>query len=232
MKCRDDEALDRGIEEGCEPKTSHSGQEHPVIGGIAAALRSDPALLVQLSQRVVKGKDRVSRQGESKLADGLEPLELIQEVQAQAASIATRCLQGSPTRNDEAETRHTLKTLIGRGYHVVDTCRSQIDWNRTEAAHRVHNEASMISLHNLSNRLERVQDACGCLAVDQGDMSDRRIFKQEAFHLLGNRDCVFLASQHTMNDSQVGRDLDDSLAIGTVGENQQPALWRDHRGDY
>src|SRR5208282_2512920 len=119
MKCRDDEALDRGIEEGCEPKTSHSGQEHPVIDGIAEALRSAHALLVQLTQRLVKGKDRLSRRGESKLSVGLEPLELIQEVQSQAASIATRYLQGSPARNDEAKTRHTLKTLVGRGYHVV-----------------------------------------------------------------------------------------------------------------
>src|SRR5271157_2726834 len=136
MKCRDHEALDRGIEERYESKTSHSGQECLVIRGVAAAPRSDPALFVQLSQRAVKGKDRVSRRGESKLAVGLEPLELTQEVQAQAASVATCCLQHSPARNDEAETRHALETLIGRGYHVVDTCRPQINWNRAEAAHR------------------------------------------------------------------------------------------------
>ena len=90
----------------------------------------------------------------------------------------------------------------------------------------------MISLHDLSNWLERVDDGCGCLAVDPGNMSNRRIFKQEAFHLLGDRDGVFLALQRTMIDSQVGRDLGPCLTIGTVPKNQQPALRRDSRGDY
>ena len=35
-----------------------------------------------------------------------------------------------------------------------------------------------------------------------------------------------------MINSQVGGYLGDSLAIGTVGKNQQPALRRNHRGDY
>ncbi|MBV8128197.1 MAG: hypothetical protein JO114_11140 [Planctomycetaceae bacterium] len=33
MKCRDDEALDLGIEERYETKTLHTGHERPVIGG-------------------------------------------------------------------------------------------------------------------------------------------------------------------------------------------------------
>ena len=170
--------------------------------------------------------------GEPELPVGLESPQLAQQVQAQAAGEAGRRLERGPPREDEAEPRHALDALVGRRDQVIDRRRLEVDRDRAEAAHRIDDEAPPVPPDHPADGLERVEDPRRRLAVDQRDVGDRRVSRQDGVHLVRPGHRVLLAAEDVMVDLQAGRHLRDPLAVRTIGEDQELAARRDHRGDH
>ena len=100
-----------------------------------------------------------------------------------------------------------------------------------ERAHRVDDEAPAVALHDGGDLRQRVEDAGRRLAVDEPDVRDRRIRREQPVdvlrrrrHVLGGLERRHLAAHHL-------RELGEPRAVGAVDQHQHVAVARDQRVD-
>src|SRR5579883_2026073 len=140
MEGGDDEALHTGIKKCPQTQLRHTRAQDLVIGAIALAPRAHPSLSRELPQGLIKGQYRMGRWRVAELSVAVEPAELVQQIQAQAAYISVASLEQRAPAKNEAKSGHAFQTLVRRRDQEIDAASLEVDWNSAETAHRIHNE--------------------------------------------------------------------------------------------
>jgi hypothetical protein len=202
-----------------------------MVCGVAGATAGNAALASELGERLVEGEECVGGWGEAELAVGFKPFPLSDEVEAEAACVPLGGEQRRPACDREGKTGDAFDALVSGGDEVVDTRVFEIEGHSAEAAHGVDDELAAVIAHDAADRFDGVEDAGGGLAVDDGDVGDRRVSGQSA----GNCDwvgrSVLSGSDHCCGDAGNLGDAGDALAVSSVGEDEEAPARRDRDGD-
>src|SRR5260221_5691531 len=151
MKRGDDVALHFRIEIDFETEALHGAHEGAMVGGVAGSARSDAALQIQLTQRLVKSEDRMRRRGVAKLAVLFKALPLAEQVQAQAARAALGGKQPLAARDHERKTGHSFQTFVWGANQEIDPGRVEIHRHPAKAADGVHDVTAAHLVHYSAN---------------------------------------------------------------------------------
>ncbi|VTR66232.1 conserved hypothetical protein [Desulfosarcina cetonica] len=231
MKGGDDGRLQRRGQEGGESQIPHAGHEDALVVAVALVARRDAALDGEFSQCLGKGPHHVGGRGEPPFAGvGLHGLPLVEKIQAQGARLTAGVLQNFSPGDHETESRYALNALVGAADQVVHAHRRDIQGHAAETTHGVEDENAPVGLDDAGDLGCRVEHAGGGFTVHHGHVGDGGVGGKNGIHTLRIRRSQFAAVDHPVVDAATPGDVDDTPAIGPVGQNQQFPRRRDGRG--
>ena len=140
-----------------------------------------------------------------------------------------RWLPGRRCGRRRSPSRDALQALAGGGDQGVERDCPGIDPDRPEGTHGIDDQALAVTLDDLGDGLQRIEDAGTGLAVDQRHMADRRIGGQQALDISGGGRHVLFGLEGAEGPLQDLADLRQALAVGTVDQHQDLAVAR-HQG--
>ena len=140
-----------------------------------------------------------------------------------------RWLPGRRCGRRRSPSRGRPQALAGGGDQGIERNFPGIDPDRPEGAHGIDDQALAVTLDDLGDGLERIEDAGAGLAVDQRHMADRRIGGQQALDVSGGGRHVLFGLEGAEGPLQDLADLRQALAVGTVDQHQDLAVAR-HQG--
>src|SRR6266700_1680630 len=178
MEGSDDVALDFRIEIGAETEFSHSPDQQIMVVSVTRAARQDASFLLQLLERLREGKNRMSGWRVAKLAVFFKALELPEQVEAETSRVTLAGHQGVAPADHKGESGHTLDALVRRGNQEVNAGPCDVNGYRAETAHGTDDIAATVSLDDSARLFDRIEDAGGGLAMNQGYVRDGFIRRQ------------------------------------------------------
>ncbi len=110
----------------------------------------------------------------------------------------------------------------------IDRGSIGVDGDRTEAAHRVHDETRSRARDGGSDFSDRIYDACGGLTMHHRNVTESGKRRQT----IGSDFAILRRLVDFDRDPMNPRDLCDAAAVRAVDQNQQPAIARDRGGNY
>jgi hypothetical protein len=128
--------------------------------------------------------------------------------------------------------RHPLQALVGRGGERVERDLAGIERHRAEGAHGIDQQRPAVAAADRGDRLDRVQDARGGLAMHGRDMADRRVGSQR---LIERRRVVRPVLGRLQSDNRAAVAVGDpghAPAIGAVDQDEQLAAPGHERGQH
>lgn len=224
----DDRRLDFRRQEAAETEPGHLAEQRFAIARVAPLARRQAALLFVLAERFVQGGDHMGRRGEAPLPGLAHVGVLVLQVHGQGVAVAGAGFQGGAAGEDEAH-RGRPQALAGGGDQGIERNFPGIDPDRPEGAHGIDDQALAVTLDDLGDGLQRIEDAGAGLAVDQRHMADRRIGGQQALDVSGGGRHVLFGLEGAEGPLQDLADLRQALAVGTVDQHQDLAVAR-HQG--
>src|SRR2546429_584827 len=114
VKRGDDGTLDRRIEIRTKAELFHPLHQRLLVPPVTLAAFRDAAFVLQFLHRLLEGEERMRRGRVAELAVLVEPLELIEQVEAETARVTFAGKQRIPTADDERKTGHALDAFIRR----------------------------------------------------------------------------------------------------------------------
>ncbi|RMS47412.1 hypothetical protein ALP65_04611 [Pseudomonas aeruginosa] len=225
----DDRRLDFRRQEAAETEPGHLAEQRFAIARVAPLARRQAALLFVLAERFVQGGDHMGRRGEAPLPGLAHIGVLVLQVHGQGVAVAGAGFQGGAAGEDEAHPGDALQALAGGGDQGIERNFPGIDPDRPEGAHGIDDQALAVTLDDLGDGLERIEDAGAGLAVDQRHMADRRIGGQQTLDVSGGGRHVLFGLEGAEGPLQNLADLRQALAVGTVDQHQDLAVAR-HQG--
>src|ERR1051325_518757 len=110
--------------------------------------------------------------GVRKLPVFLDPLELIQQVEAETPRVTLAGQQGSASANHEGKTRNAFDALVRRGNQEIYSRVREMDRNSAEAAHGIDHVGPTLAFDHAAGFGNWVEEAGGGLAVNHSDVGD------------------------------------------------------------
>ena len=207
-----------------KPSCAQARDQELAVLAVARAAARGAALGGVLGQRLIEGGQHVGRRGEAPLAGALHRLPLVVEVEREAGRIALGRAQRRRPDDREAEPRHALQALVGRGREPVERHALRIERQRAEGAHGIDQQPPAMARGDLGDPLDRVQDARGGLALDGGDVADRGVGRERPIERRRIVRPVLRGRQRHHRPAVVARHPDHALAIGAVDQHQKLAV--------
>src|SRR5262245_52529663 len=115
------------------------------------------------------------RWSEAKLSVRFESSPLFEEVKRKCSRPPLNLSKQGSLRNHEGEARHTFNAFIRGGDQEIDTSRFNVDWDPTEAAHRIDDESPLCTSYYRAHFFDGIEQTCCCFAMDDRNVSDRGI---------------------------------------------------------
>ena len=126
-----------------------------VIAAIARGAAGNAAFGFQFQQGLMERQQRVGGRSEAELAVAFQSGPLRVEIEAESPRAALGGQQRRAARQHESEARHAFDALIGRRNQEIRVSRREIDRNRAEAAHGIHDVLRSGARHHRADFLDR-----------------------------------------------------------------------------
>src|SRR5579864_1826735 len=221
MEGHDDRGLDRRRQEALQAERGHAIDQRAAVARVARAAGGEPAFLQILGDGAVEGRHHMGRRRVAPLRGLLHVDPLIVEVHGERVTVALALLERCAPRDHEAHAGRPLEALAGGGHDRIEWSAASIDLERAEGAHGIDDQPPLVPGDDLCDLIERIEDACAGLAMDQRDVGDGGVGPESPVDVgggdrgvLGVVDGGELAPQHPA-------DARDALAVSSV-------LWHEH----
>ena len=135
----------------------------------------------ELVERGIERDDDVRRRREAPLRRLLHVRPLVVQVERERRASCLRMRSSTLASHEhEAHAGRAFDALARRRDQRVERRRARVDRQRAERAHRVDDQAPAVARDDGRDLGQRIQDAGRRLAVDEADMRDRRVLREQA----------------------------------------------------
>lgn len=174
----------------------------------------------------MQGGDHVGRRGKAPLAGFGHVAVLVEQVHRQGMAVALGGRQRGFFGKDKAHARHAFQAFAGGGDQRRKRYFAGIDWQCTEGAHGVDDQAPAVVFDDLGNLRQWVENAGAGFTMDQRNVGDGAIGVQQAVHIGGGGGLVFSGFEGAEWAAKHFANLRQTLAIGAVDQHQHLAIAR------
>ena len=157
---------------------------------------------------------------------------LIVDVQRKRAGNSFATHQFRTTGDDKAEAGHTLNTFIGAADQKINSQIVYIHRNAAKAAHAVNNQFFAMHLDDVSQFLDRVQNAGSRFTMHEGNMSHIRVVAQIVIDILYRHLFRFFESQHIIVEMIIFGNVSHAVSVCSVAANQEFIFGSDRCTEY
>ena len=157
---------------------------------------------------------------------------LVIQVERQRTCHSLALFQQRTAGNDETESRHTLNTLVGTADHKINSQLRHVNGYSAKTAHGINDEHFTMSFDHFGNFLQRIQDTGRRFTMNHRNMCHFRMFIQILINLLRIYLLSFFKLHYGAVDPIIIGDYSHTLAISTVGCNQQMIFRANHCAQY
>ena len=231
MERDDDRRLNRGIEEWPKTKLAHAVHERFAIACVAREPRRLASFGIILIERGIQRDDDVRRRRETPLRRLFHIRPLVVKIEGERCRASGALFERRSPHQNEPHPRRPFDTFAGCANQRIERRHSGVDRQRAERAHRIDDETLAVTRYRCRNLRQWVQDARRCLTVDQADVRDRCIARQQSvdvfrrcWRVLRRFEYRELAAHH------LGQ-LRKSLAVRAVDQRKDVTVARHERID-